>query len=84
MLGDAFYTDSHLATFLPRLDKLYDMVSTIDNALNEDATNELDSDVLEFFQSVWNRSTRGELYDSSPTNIEFFAEELLAKIARPR
>ena len=82
MLGDVFYTDSHLATFLPRLDKLYDMVSTIDNALDEDATNELDSDVLEFFQSVWNRSTRGELLIAHLQILSF--SPVLAKIARPR
>ena len=76
VLGDAFYTDSSLVTYVSDLDKLH---NTLCNLLNEPSSNE-NLEILKYFQGVWSRSSAGELYDSSPENIRTFGTDLLKTI----
>ncbi len=76
VLGDAFYSDASLVTYLPDLENLHSVLSDM---LNE-PSDRRDKEIINYFQGVWARSSSGELYDSSPENIRTFGADLLKKI----
>jgi hypothetical protein len=78
VLGDAFYRSSPLAT---RVDALAVFPAALAAAL--DRTGAPERGAIEgFFQSVWDASYPGELYDVSDANVATFSASLAAALAR--
>lgn len=76
VLGDAFYSDSHLVTFLNDLSIFNE---TIKNLL-ADINKSKSSDIENYFQAIWDKSSNGELYDLSSENIKNFSHDLLKRV----
>jgi hypothetical protein len=78
VLGDAFYRDSPLAT---RIDALSALPDAIAAALARGPAR-ADAALDAFFQSVWDASWPGELYDVSDENVAAFADSLARALGR--
>lgn len=72
VLGNAFYEDCPLVQRVTGLAGLQDALS---RALHPAAAYDSEA-ALAFFQSVWDASCPGELYDLTPANVEVFAASL--------
>jgi len=72
VLGNAFYDTCPLVY---RVRALPDLLVALDQALHQARKYSL-NDVLPFFQSVWEASHPGELYDASSENVITFTQSL--------
>ena len=76
VFGDAFYSESTFVTRLLDFGSLHDSLFRLLNF----SVGKIQSDILNYFEGVWVRSTPGELYDSSSENVSDFGFGLLSKI----
>ncbi len=74
VLGDAFYRD---APAVITIEKLADLPSALRSALSEGRACTA-TQMLEYFQRVWDSSHPGELYDDEPQNIQKFVASIMS------
>lgn len=73
VLGDAFYRTSSLVTYVPVLSKLEASLRIVLEGTNENDETE----ILKYFQAIWNQSYAGELYDLRDHNIINFTKSIV-------
>lgn len=76
VLGDAFYAKSNLIEYVPNINKLPKALSQLDENIKF-----TEDEMYVFFQTVFEQTFKGELYELSPNNIEIFAESLQKQFA---
>lgn len=78
VLGNAFYESCPL---VKRIGALADLQPALVRILGSESRHSL-GDVLPFFQSVWDSSCPGELYDVNPENVLTFSDSLIHCLGR--
>jgi capsule polysaccharide export protein KpsC/LpsZ len=73
VLGDAFYKNSSLVTYIERIENLSKELEIL---LNNPSRNSADQKISNYFAAVWRSSLPGELYVSDDQNIEVFVNSL--------
>jgi hypothetical protein len=71
VLGDAFYTDSLLVEKVKSLKSLRNQLLNIDNNLFLEKKK-----IINFFNSIWNQTHPGQLYNNDPNNISVCTRSL--------
>jgi Capsule polysaccharide biosynthesis protein len=77
VLGDAFYREAPFAT---PVDRIQDLPGRLSDAMSPDRARPSDIDVRRYFADVWDLTYPGELYVSSPDNVETFTRSLLSAV----
>jgi hypothetical protein len=73
VLGEAFYSTSHLVNKLNSLSDLKNQVLPLLQLTNPDSKNE----VIDYFHTVWNSSLPGELYITDDARVALFSNGLI-------
>ncbi|EGG93069.1 hypothetical protein IMCC1989_1764 [gamma proteobacterium IMCC1989] len=78
LLGDAFYSNNPLTTYINDIKELHNSITISINKEKKDYQNL----ITDYFQDVWSQTYPGELYVSDKNNIDTFAKTIVSFLTR--